>query len=209
MKIHFIMAAIILLFSVFFLKVSKTDILFLSFAITFVLLAEMINTSIELTLDMISDTYQPLARIIKDISAGAVLIASINAVIVGFLLFTRYLDNKIVVSIQWILKTPWYFTFICIILVFITTVGLKIFFHKGTPFRGGMPSAHSAIAFACWTLISLFSLQPVIIGLGFIIAFMVAQSRVASGVHSIKEVFFGALLGIMISVLLFQLAIIL
>ena len=207
MKIHFFMAAFILLFCIFFLQVSKTDIIFLFITITFVLLAEMLNTAVELTLDMISEAYHPLARIIKDICAGAVLIASINAVVVGFLLLTKYLDKKIVISIHWILDTPWYFTFICIFLVLIIAVGLKIFLHKGTPFHGGMPSAHAAIAFSCWTLISLYTKVPVVVGLGFIIAFMVAQSRIANGVHSFQEVFLGALLGALFTVFFYQLAV--
>ncbi len=55
--------------------------------IAFVFMAEMINTAIERTIDLVTDEFHPLARIAKDIAAGGVLIAAINALVVGYLLF--------------------------------------------------------------------------------------------------------------------------
>ncbi len=85
MLIHYIIAVGVLGFSLFF-NFTRTEFLILLFAITLVLVLEMINTAIEKTIDMITKEYHPYARIAKDISAGAVLIASINAIIVGYLL---------------------------------------------------------------------------------------------------------------------------
>ena len=52
----------------------------LVFAISLVVIAEMFNTAIEKTIDMITDEYHPLAKIAKDVAAGGVLIASLNSV---------------------------------------------------------------------------------------------------------------------------------
>ncbi|MFH1753713.1 MAG: diacylglycerol kinase, partial [Candidatus Omnitrophota bacterium] len=90
MRIHFLAAVSIILLSIY-LNFTKTDILLLCAAITFVLLSEMVNTSIELAIDLVSDGHHPLARISKDVAAGAVFIASVNAIITGYLLFSRRL----------------------------------------------------------------------------------------------------------------------
>ncbi len=50
-------------------------------------MAEMINTAIERTVDLATDEFHPLARLAKDIAAGGVLIAALNSLVVGYLLF--------------------------------------------------------------------------------------------------------------------------
>jgi diacylglycerol kinase (ATP) len=57
------------------------------FSIAFVWIAEMLNTAIEKSMDFISTQKHPQIKLIKDISAGAVLIATIAAVIVGCIIF--------------------------------------------------------------------------------------------------------------------------
>ena len=80
----------------------------------------------------------------------------------------------------------------------------KIFLRSGTPFRGGMPSGHSAIAFAIWTIVSFLYPKGLVILLVFILAFLVSRSRVRDKVHSVLEVFSGAVLGIVVTILIFQ-----
>lgn len=86
MKIHFTIAIIVLLLSLFF-DFSKIEMLILFFTISLVIVLEMINTAIEATIDVIANYYHPLAKIAKNVSAGAVLIAAINSIVVGYLLF--------------------------------------------------------------------------------------------------------------------------
>ncbi|MFD1363022.1 diacylglycerol kinase family protein [Lentibacillus salinarum] len=52
-----------------------------------VLVAEMLNTAVEKMLDYVKPTVHPQAKVIKDIAAGAVLVAAVVAVIVGLLVF--------------------------------------------------------------------------------------------------------------------------
>jgi diacylglycerol kinase (ATP) len=76
---------------------------------------------------------------------------------------------------------------------------------------GGMPSVHSALAFSVATIVML--LVPVlgvpysmmVIVLAYFLALMVAQSRVAAGIHTFTEATTGALLGIMLTLLLYHL----
>jgi len=80
----------------------------------------------------------------------------------------------------------------------------KILLHSGTPLRGGMPSGHSAVAFSIWAIISIIYPSSLVVVLVFILAFLVARSRIRDRVHSILEVFTGALLGLVITLLIFQ-----
>lgn len=203
MKIHFIFAFLVLLISIFF-RITVSDFLFLSFAITFVLMAEMFNTALEYMIDIISETYHPLVRLAKDISAGAVLIATINAIMIGYLLFAKYISQPIIFGFNLILESPWSVSFICILTVMIFAIAIKIFLHAGTPFYGGMPSVHTAVAFSIWTIIVILSQNSLIMALTLVVACMVAQSRISSGAHRSIEVVLGAILGVLISIFFFQ-----
>ena len=55
--------------------------------IAFVITSELVNSSIELVVDLITDEYHPLAKIAKDVSAGAVLVSAICALTVGLYIF--------------------------------------------------------------------------------------------------------------------------
>ena len=57
----------------------------LALAVTLVLVAEMVNTALETLLDALSPEYHPLVGAAKDVAAGAVLLSSVGAVIVGLL----------------------------------------------------------------------------------------------------------------------------
>lgn len=69
-----------------------------------------------------------------------------------------------------------------------------------------MPSGHTALAFSLFTSIALVGRDPVVTSFSAIMAVIVAESRLETNVHTFKEVAFGALLGILITVILFQLA---
>jgi len=85
-QIHLAATVLVLVLSVT-LGVNKWEIIAVVFSIAFVWIAEMFNTAIEKAMDFISIKKHPQIKLIKDISAGAVLIASIAAVIVGCLIF--------------------------------------------------------------------------------------------------------------------------
>ena len=67
---------------------SKLELIALLLAIAFVLIAEMINSAIEQAIDVATTSFDPLAKLAKDIAAGAVLIATVNAVAIGYLVFS-------------------------------------------------------------------------------------------------------------------------
>ncbi len=203
MRLHFLLGVIALLLGLYF-NFSKIEFVLLFVTISFVFLAEMFNTGVELMIDLITNEFHPLARIIKDISAGAVLVAAINAVFVGYLLFLTILPvQTIQTSLEYIRQKPLHVTFISLLLVLAAVIFSKVKLGRGKPLRGGMPSGHSAVAFFIWAVTFFLSKSMILILSVFILAVLVAQSRLRPGYHSLKEVIVGALLGIGITSLIF------
>lgn len=92
MRIIFLLGLASFLLGVYF-KLKAFEFMILCVTISIVFLAEMFNSAIELIIDMFMDKYHTLVKIIKDISAGVVLIASINALIVAYFLFFKRILN--------------------------------------------------------------------------------------------------------------------
>lgn len=77
-----------------YLKISRIEWLFLSFAITLVLISETINTAFELLVNYANGKrYHHIVKMLKDIAAGGVLIAVINALITGCLIFIPFIKR--------------------------------------------------------------------------------------------------------------------
>ena len=204
MRLHFLIAILALLLAIY-LNLERLEILLLLVTICFVMLAEMLNTAIEINADLLGDSYNPMIRITKDIAAGCVLVASINAFVVGYLLFlSRPWKIRIETGIEKIRSSPWHITLLILIIVLFLVLLSKALLHRGTPLRGGMPSGHAAVAFSIWATISFLSANHLVIVLVFVLAFLVARSRLSGGVHTIREVAAGSLLGILVPTLIFQ-----
>jgi len=92
--IHFIIAFLVVILALW-LRISFEKTLVLLLVIVFLLVVEMGNTAVERTVDLITDKWSPKARIVKDLGAGMVLIASIGAVFVGFLILFPPLWQKL------------------------------------------------------------------------------------------------------------------
>lgn len=202
MRIHLFVALSVLL-ACFLFDISKAEFLILTITITIVIVAEIINTAIEVTIDMSTNHYHPLAKVAKNAAAGSVLIASINALIVGYIIFWDKISHISYEVIHKVKQSEPYMIFIALIFVIIATLIIKAIFGEGTPLRGGMPSGHSAISFSLATAISLITEEPIIITLSYLMALITAQSRVDSNVHSTWEVIVGALFGTLLTLLIF------
>lgn len=204
MRVHLAIAVFVLFFSLF-VRLDRLEVIMLTVTIVLVLLAEMFNTAIEALVNLITDTYHPAAKIAKDIAAGAVFFASGNALIVAYLVFgKRYLGNNLMPVISKIKEVPEYIMFISLIIVFILVVIGKAYFGKGRPLWGGMPSGHSAVAFTVCTAIAITTENSYITLMVFLLAFMVAHSRVRAKIHTWWEVAGGAILGMIVTLFIFR-----
>src|SRR5207249_9080130 len=153
-------------------------------------------------------SFDPHAKLGKDIAAGAVLIATVNAVAIGYLVFARRLSDPSSRLLDRIRNAPIDLTLIALVVTIIVVIGTKALTGRGTPLRGGLPSGHAAVAFAGW-MAATYILGDnrhrfLISTLTFIMALLVAQTRVESGVHSLLEVAYGGLIGAIVTLVLFQ-----
>jgi len=86
----FSLVALMVIVLMFLFKVSLYEKLILILITTFVMTLELINSRIERILDIFQPNHDPRVKIIKDISAGAVLLACLGASIIGILIFWPY-----------------------------------------------------------------------------------------------------------------------
>lgn len=206
LKFHYI-AALGTIFISLFMDFTKTEFLVLLISIIFVVVSEMINTAIERTVDLIVQEYNPIAKYVKDVSAGAVMLSAINAVIVGYLLFYSKIVTYTEFGLRRIANSNEHLAFVTILIVLILTIGGKYIRAKingGTFFQGGAISGHSSLAFCAATIISLVTLNALVAFAAFGIAFLVAESRVEGKIHTVSEVVSGAILGICVAIFIFK-----
>jgi diacylglycerol kinase (ATP) len=166
LRIHFL-AAVLVFGAAIAVGVTRLQLIVLVLAVAFVLVAEMLNTAIEGVIDVSTTSFDPNAKLAKDIAAGAVLI-----------------------------------------LVVLIVIATKAWTGRGTPLRGGLPSGHAALAFAGWVAVTYLvgdHHRFVVSGLTLIMAVLVAQTRVESGIHSSLEVAYGGALGAIVTLVVFQL----
>lgn len=207
MRLHFAAAVVVIVVAVA-VGVSKIELSVLLISIAFVLVAEMINTAIEGAIDAATTAFDPMAKLAKDIAAGAVLIAAVNAVAVGYLVFAGKAADKTAEVLDRVRGAPAQITLVALVLTVIIVIATKAWTGRGTPLRGGLPSGHAAVAFAGWmaaTYIVNDSHRFIVSALTFIMALLVAQTRVESGVHSALEVAYGGALGALVTLAVFQL----
>lgn len=205
MKVHYIIAIITIILSLFF-DFTRIEFLILLFAISLVVVAEMINTALERVVDLITEDFHPLARMVKDVAAGAVLVAAINSIIVGYLLFFDRLNSITELLLFKIRRSPIHLTFVALLIVILITIGLKAKFFKGrgTHFQGGAVSGHAAIAFCVATIIVFIAQNMLVNTLAYGLALLVGESRIEGKIHSLIEVILGSILGLLVGILVFQ-----
>jgi diacylglycerol kinase (ATP) len=205
MRIHFAVATAVLILA-FSYGVTKLELMALLVAISFVLIAEMVNSAIEATIDLATTSFDPLAKMAKDIAAAAVLVAAVNAVIIGYLVFADRLAEPSSRLVTRIREAPINLTVIALVLTILIVIASKALTGRGTPLSGGLPSGHSALAFGGWTAITFIADQHrvVISFVALVMALLVAQTRVESGIHSTAEVALGAAIGSLVTMILFQ-----
>lgn len=194
MRNHFI-AAIVLLVLVLFLKVSALEFTLLAVSVAFVLFAELINTAVEVVVDMVCPQFHPLAKTAKDVAAGGVLVAAIGSAVTGYMILSGYVLNYYREGLKMIGTPSEMGTLVSILIVVIVVVILKARSGKGTPLEGGLPSGHAAVAFSIATAVSINTKDPISSILTFALAVMVSHSRLLLRIHTLKEVVLGACVG--------------
>jgi diacylglycerol kinase (ATP) len=203
MRLHALAAAAVLLAALYF-RISGLELIALLVAISFVFIAELVNTAVESTVDLATEGFDPGAKTAKDVAAGAVLIASLNAVAVGYVVFfdrlVRVGQGAMVVG----QRAPASVTLLALGLTGLLVLAVKAFNREGTFMRGGWPSGHTAVAVSLATAIGWATNSAKVFLVALFIAALVAQSRVESGTHTIPQTVFGAIIGFLVTTAIFQ-----
>ena len=194
MRNHFL-AALVLLIATLFLRVSALEFILLALSVSFVLFAELLNTAIEVVVDLVSPDYHPLARIAKDTAAGAVLVAATGTAVMGYLILSRYIFPLYKEMLGMIGTPAEMGTLVSILMVVIIVIIMKARSGGGSPPQGWLPSGHAAVAFSIATSVSLNTQDPMVSLLTIALAIMVSHSRLLLNIHSMREVVLGALTG--------------
>ena len=209
MRFHVVAATLVLIASLL-VGVSKLQLALLVLVILFVFVTEMFNTALEFAVDLVTSEYHPLAKLAKDVSAGAVLVSSIGSVLVGYLILADDLGPLSLETLVAIRQGPTHLTLVAIGVVTLVVLLGKALTHSPHSFYGGMPSGHAAVAFAGWVAASFVAVQGryagVVSVITLLMALLVCQSRIESGTHNTYQVAVGALIGTLVTVAVFQLS---
>jgi diacylglycerol kinase (ATP) len=206
MKFHVLVSVLVLLLSLFF-NVSRVEMIFLVMAIVLVVAFELINTAIEEAVNLAGGGKKSkLAKAAKDVSAAATFVVALMSIFVGYLVFfdkVLNFSNSVFLRIS---RRPSHLALVTVSIVVILTIFLKGVFYKGkgTAFHGGFVSGHAAVSFCLATIGSMLSngdALPIIIMYG--LAIIVAESRFEADIHSLPEIFRGAVLGSSIALVIF------
>jgi len=203
LRIHFAVAILVLTAGIVW-NLTRVELVILILSIGLVILAELFNTAIETVVDLVTPDYHPLAKVAKDVSAAAVLVASLCAALIGALLFIniRHLQQALPLPAPHDYAVQTFAVGFLVMLLLL--VQWKVKGNRGRFLHGGVVSGHSAIAFFLCTIILLVSQHPLVAFVAIMLAMLVSQSRVEAGVHTVREVVFGALLGLLIPVILYR-----
>jgi diacylglycerol kinase (ATP) len=204
MKLHITAGLLVIVLSLFY-ELTRIEFIIVCLTISVVIICELFNTAIELIIDHLINEYSLKAKIIKDLAAGAVFISALASIVVAYFIFFDRVSSGLKMGIIRVKESPIHVTIIAITVTVIFVLIIKAFFKKGTPFRGGMPSGHAAVAFSVTTAIALWTGNAAVTLLSLMMSLLLVQSRLEGKIHSVLELVAGSLLGFLVTLLLFQL----
>ena len=202
MRWHFVTAAVVTLLGLF-LGLDRISFIALTLAVVTVLVAEVFNTAVEAAVDLTCGVYHPMAKVAKDTAAGAVFIAAVGSAVIGFLILYPYVAQLIAYGVPRVKLAGENVAFMALVFVVIAVILVKSYFGRGEPLTGGLPSGHAAVSTGIAVASVFLTHNALVFLLALMLAVMVSHSRVAMGIHSVREVVLGALLGGLITLLIF------
>ena len=146
--------------------------------------------------------FHPLAQRAKDVAAGAVLLASVAALVLGYLAVSRFFFPAGVSLGDDYMRTTGNLAIISVVVVVLLVILAKARVGRGMPLHGGMPSGHAGVAFSIATSVAFADVGLLVIVLAWFLAALVAQSRVLLGIHSFLEIVAGSLIGICVTLVM-------
>ena len=125
MKIHVTAFFIVLLLSIHY-RLAKEELLIICLTVSLVFICELLNTSVELVVDIITNHFHPKAKAAKDIAAGAVFVSSLVSLAVAYFVFFDRISQDIENVILIIKQSPVY---IAVLSIAVTVSAVLIFLY--------------------------------------------------------------------------------
>ncbi|MEG1705284.1 MAG: diacylglycerol kinase [Clostridia bacterium] len=203
LRIDYVIGLLVLITSLFF-DFTKTEFACLCLTIGFVIFAEMINSTVEYVVDLITDKYDDRAKAAKDIAAGGVFVSALVAVVVSYFLFADkiYMATNSVLSS--ILDSKIYILFTIMFAVIILVVILKGFFSKKKGYVATYPSVRVTLAFAMTTYVYLVTKRMLVGFVALVLSIIIAQIKVEDQKTKVGYMIFSALLGVLLVLIIYQ-----
>jgi diacylglycerol kinase (ATP) len=198
MRFHVIVAVLVLVASLL-VGVRKLELAVLVLTILLVFVTELFNTAMEFVVDLATREYHPLAKLAKDVSAGAVLVSSVGALLVGYLVLADDLGPLSLATLESIRRQPAHLTLVTLgVIVLIVLLG-KALTRSTNSFAGWVAASFIAVQGGVGSYAGLISV------ISLLMALLVCQSRIESGIHSVYQVIIGAVIGALVTTAAFQL----
>jgi diacylglycerol kinase (ATP) len=204
MKLHLLGAIIIFGLGVF-VGMGKMELVAVTFALGLIIFAEMVNSCLEMILDFIHPEYHVAINKIKKALAGSVLFIGLSVFLILYMLFSNYIPYSIENGFQRLRGADWHLSFFSLLFVIAIVILTKAFFKKGRPLQGGLPSGHAAVAFSIWVIVSFITSDLLVSTLVLFLAIIISAGRLRTGIHNIWEVILGGAVGVLITMIIFQL----
>ena len=204
MRVH-VLVAIFVLAASLPLGLDGVELAIVVLTIMVVLATEMLNTALEFAVDLTTREFHPLAKLAKDISAAAVFVASLGAVVVGLLVVAdelRAMWPTLLTPVR-----PWAgaLALVALGLAFLIPVILKALARTPGSLASAVPSGHATVAFAAWVAATFIAAEgsarhaALVSVLVLLLALLLCQSRIESGARTLREVASGAAVGTLIA----------
>ncbi|MCX8084048.1 MAG: diacylglycerol kinase [Calditerrivibrio sp.] len=203
LKIH-ISISIAILFLALFFNLKFLEYIILTITISLVIAAELFNTALEYLVDALIKEKSDLAKRVKDVSAGAVLITAFGAVFVGYFVLFERIKSALSFNLQKLPNLPHHIAVVSLVITVALVVVIKSILGRGEPLHGGMPSGHAAVSFSILISIIYLTKDVAVSLLVFLLCVLVAESRVRLKVHSTAEVIIGGILGAGVTFAIFK-----
>lgn len=129
MKIHVTAFFIVLLLSIHY-RLAKEELLVVFLTVSLVFICELLNTSVELLVDIITDHFHPKAKVVKDIAAGAVFVSSLVSLAVAYFVFFDRIIQDVEKYILIIKQSPVYIAVLFLAVTISAILIAFVFFKK-------------------------------------------------------------------------------
>lgn len=204
LRIDYIIGVLVLVVSLFF-DFTKTEMVCLVLTIGFVIFSEMINSTVEYVVDLITEEYNENAKAAKDIAAGGVLISSGISVIVAYFLFSDKISKATTVILESILSSQAHLLVTILFALVLLTVVIKGFVSKKKDnYVEAFPSSRVSLSFALAVYLYIITRRFLVGAVACVLAFMVASMKRESSKVSFLHVVFSALLGVLLVLTVYQ-----